>query len=72
MKNCRKAHSDPIVADTSRNDEIVQIPCVLFQDSSILFFKLIVMDESSTLEQTLLIACPRIVANASPGSVNQE
>ena len=56
-----------------QNNKIVHVLCVLFNDSSsFLFFRLIVMDESSTCEQTLLVTCPRTVANASPGSVNQE
>jgi len=67
MDDRRNIYSDPIVADTTRNDEIVQVLCILFQDSSSFLLRLIIMDESSTREQTLLIICPRTIANASPG-----
>ena len=70
MDDRRNIYSDPIVADTTRNNKIAHILCIFFNDSSsFFFFRLIIMDKSSTREQTVLIICPRTVANASPGSV---
>ena len=68
MDNCRNIHNDPIIADSSRDDEIARILFIFFQNGGNLFV-LTDVDESTTLKQPLLVEDPRRKAYASPGLV---